>query len=199
MQIEYEATFQNIDKKLIRQKLKKIKANLARPEFLQKRIVFNLPKGHEINGGWARVRNEGDKITMSIKIIDGSSIKDQKEICLQVDNFKEAKSLLEILGCKTKAFQENTRELWKLDSVEITIDEWPFLDPFVEIEGKSEKAVRLVAQKLGFDYKKALFCAVGKLYSKKYNLSEDVINNKTPKITFNMQNPFINNKKSAKH
>lgn len=163
---------------------------MIKPEFLQKRSVFHLPRGHEIDGGWARVRDESDKITMSLKIVDGTNIENQKEVCLQVDNFEEAKRLLELLGCKEKAFQESKRELWKLDDVEITIDEWPFLEPFVEIEGKSEKMVKSVAEKLGFDYKNAMFCAVGTLYSKKYNLPESVINNEVPKIIFDMKNPF---------
>lgn len=190
MQIEYEATFLKVNKNLVRQQLKKTGAKLIRPEFLQKRIVFNFPKGHEITGGWARVRDEGDKITMSIKIVDGSKIKNQKEICLQVDNFKNAEQFLKTLGCKGKSFQESKRELWKLKNLEITIDEWPFLEPFVEIEGQSEKAVKLAAKKLHFDYKKAFFGAVGTLYAKKYNLPENTINNKTPKIIFGMKNPF---------
>ncbi|NBS41741.1 hypothetical protein EBS80_03705, partial [bacterium] len=60
MHIEYEATFENVDKDAIRAKLKEAGATLVRPEFVQKRVVFNLPKGHEIPGGWLRVRNEGD-------------------------------------------------------------------------------------------------------------------------------------------
>lgn len=81
-----------------------------------------------------------------------------------------------------------------LDDVEITIDEWPFLEPFVEVEGKSEEAVKAVSEKIGFTYNDALFCAVGTLYSKKYNLDEDIINNKTPKIVFEMENPFLREK-----
>jgi len=191
MEIEYEATFINIDKQDIREKLRKIKAELLHPEFLQKRIVFNLPKGNEIKGGWARVRDEGDKITMSLKIVDGASIESQKEICLKIDSLEKAEEFLILLGCEKKAYQENKRELWKIDGIEATIDEWPFLEPFVEIEGDSEESVKQIAEKLGFDYKNALFCSIDTLYSKKYNLSEDVINNQTPKIVFEMKNPFI--------
>jgi len=191
MEIEYEATFINIDKQDIREKLRKIKAELIRPEFLQKRIVFNLPKGNEIKGGWVRVRDEGDKITMSLKIVDGAGIESQKEICLKIDSLEKAEEFLILLGCQKKAYQENKRELWKIDGIEVTIDEWPFLEPFVEIEGDSEESVKNVAEKLGFDYKNALFCSIDTLYSKKYNLSEDVINNQTPKIVFDMKNPFI--------
>ncbi len=191
MAIEYEATFANVDKTDIRQRLKAVGATLVRPEFLQKRVNFNLPESHQIKGGWLRVRDEGNRTTMSLKIIDGETITDQKEIQLVVDSFSEAKNLLASIGCREKAFQESRRELWLLDGVEVTIDEWPFLEPFVEVEGVSEAAVKAVAEKLGFDYSLAKFCAVDVLYSEKYGLSFDRINNQTPEITFAMDNPFL--------
>ena len=191
MDIEYEATFQNISKEQVRSRLNALGARMAKKEFLQRRIVFHLPKGNEVRGGWLRVRDEGDKITMSLKVVDGSSIRDQKEICLSVNDFKTACSFLENLGCRKKAYQENRRELWKIGGVEITIDEWPFLEPFVEIEGKSEDAVRNIAGKLEFNYSEAIFGAVDVLYSKKYGVSEDIINNQTPLITFDNPNPFL--------
>ena len=94
MDIEYEATFENVDKDDVRSRLKAAGATLARPEFLQKRVVFNLPKGHEIPGGWLRVRNEGDKTTMSLKVVSGDRIEDQKEICLKVNDFDAAVQFL---------------------------------------------------------------------------------------------------------
>lgn len=191
MYTEFEATFTDINKDEIRARLKKVGAKLVRSEFLQKRVVFNLPKGHEIRGGWLRVRDEGDKITMSLKIVDGNKIENQKEIQLVVDNFEEAVKLLETLGADRKAYQESKRELWKIDNVEITIDEWPFLEPFVEVEGKSEEEVKSVSEKLGFDYSKAKFGAVDMLYAEKYGITEDRINNHTPEILFGANNPFI--------
>ena len=191
MEIEYEATFINVDKDEVRAKLKDIDAKLVKSEFLQKRVVFNLPKDNEIKGGWMRVRDEGDKITMSLKIVDGDKIHDQKEICLKIDNFDNAVQLLEMLGCQKKAYQESKRELWLISDVEVTIDEWPFLEPFVEVEGKSEEIVKIVSEKLGFDYSQAWFCPIGTIYSKKYNIPEDVINNQTPKIVFGDKNPFV--------
>ncbi|EKD58979.1 MAG: hypothetical protein ACD_56C00015G0007, partial [uncultured bacterium] len=67
MQIEYEATFANIDKDEVRDRLQKAGGRLIKSEFMQKRRNFNLPRGNEIEGGWMRVRNEGDKITMRLK------------------------------------------------------------------------------------------------------------------------------------
>lgn len=195
MDIEYEATFPNINKEEVRKKLKSVGATLVKPEFLQKRVVFNLPKGHEVKGGWVRVRNESDKITMSFKVVDGDKIEDQKEICLVIDNFQNAEAFLIGIGCIKKSYQENKREKWLLDEIEITLDEWPFLEPFVEIEGKSEESVRKVSEKLGFNYDKAVFGSTDVLISQKYGISEDDINNNTPLIVFNGENPYLVHKK----
>jgi len=191
MQIEYEATFPNINKNEIRNKLKKIKAKLIKPEFTQKRTTFNLPKGHGKNGAWLRVRDEGDKITLTYKKIDGNKIENQKEINLEVDSYNDAVKLLSIIGCRKKSYQETKRELWSLDGVEIAIDEWPYLEPLVEVEGNSEAEVEKICGLIGLDYNKALFCCVTTLYNNKYGVSEEVINNKTPRITFKDKNPFI--------
>ena len=104
IQIEHEATFTNIEKDKMRKHLKDVGAILIRPKFLQKRVVFNFPKGHEVQGGWARVRDEGDKTTMSIKIVDGENITDQKEICITIDDFKQGVLLLKTMGCEEKAY-----------------------------------------------------------------------------------------------
>ncbi len=198
MDIEYEATFLDVNKDDVRQKLKKAGATLVKSEFLQKRVVFNLPQGHEVKGGWVRVRDESDKITMSFKVVDGTKIEDQKEICLTIDNFKNAEQFLQGIGCIKKSYQENKRERWLLDEVEVTIDEWPFLEPFVEVEGKSEEAVKKVSKKLGFDYSKAMFGSLDVIIHRKYNISEDDINNHTPLIVFGGQNPYLVHQKNGR-
>ncbi len=190
MKIEYEATFANINKDEIRERLRKAGAVLERPEYLQKRIPFYLPKEKRSRYSWLRVRDEGGDITLSLKTVDGDKIESQKELFLRIDNFDAAVELLKAIGCEPKSYQETKRELWKLNGAEVTIDEWPFLEPFVEIEGSSEEEVKCVTEKLGFNWKDALFCAVGKLYEMKYDIPEDQIN-VAEKIVFNMENPFI--------
>lgn len=188
--IEYEATFSNIDKDDIRERLEKVGALLIKPEFLQKRIPFNLPNEPYSKSKFVRVRDEGDKITLSYKSFKGDKIEDQNEICLVVDNFDNTVELLKEIGCEPKSYQETRREVWKLNNVEIMIDEWPFLEPLVEIEGDSEEEVKNVSEKLGFDYSKALFGPTSKIISLKYGISEEKIN-LLPKIVFDMENPFI--------
>jgi adenylate cyclase class 2 len=189
--IEYEATFPNVDKEDMRGRLKAAGATLVKPEFMQRRHVLEFPKGHEIPGGWLRVRDESGKITLSLKIVNGDKIEDQKEICLRIDDYADAVELLKTMGCEVKAFQESKRELWKLDGCDITIDEWPFLEPFVEVEGPDETSVKAASAKLGFDYATAVFGSVDIQYSKKYGWPIDLINNWLPSITFGEENPFL--------
>ncbi|HOX60551.1 MAG TPA: CYTH domain-containing protein [Candidatus Magasanikbacteria bacterium] len=191
--IEYEATFYNINVDEIRDKIKILNGKLLKPMYNQKRTVFSFPKGHEIKGGWLRVRDESDKITMTLKIMESNeSIDGQKEIELVVDSYENAIKLLKTIGAEEKAIQETRRELWKIDRVEIMIDWWPFLEPIIEIEGENESDVKQVAEKLGFDWNKAIFNSIDHVYSKKYGISIDRINNNTPKIMFDMENPFLN-------
>lgn len=191
MEIEYEATFLDVNKEEIRERLRGIGAKLIKPEFMQKRVAFNLPKGHENGHAWLRARDEQDKITMTYKEINGKNIEDQKEINLVIDNFKAGEELLKRIGCEMKSYQETKREIWELDGAEICIDEWPFLEPFVEVEGKSKTGVKSVSEKIGFDYSKALFCGTTSIYSMKYNIPLEIIDNQIPKIIFDMENPFL--------
>ncbi len=191
MKIEYEATFANVNKNEIRKILKEKGAVLLRKEFIQKRKVFYPPTCINKEDGFMRVRDEGDKITMALKIFKGEGIERQKETEIEVNDFDTACQLVKNLGMKQKSYQETKRELWVLDGVEIMIDEWPFLEPFIEVEGKNELEVKSVSEKLGFKWKDAIFDGMASQCAKKYNITEDRINNHTPKIVFNMKNPFV--------
>lgn len=191
MNIEWEVKFLNIDKENLREKLKSFGAKLVKSETLFKRAVFYLPKGHEIEGGWLRVRDEGDKITMSLKATVNGSVDNQKETMVVVDNYDNARQLLTDIGCIEKAYQETKREVWELNNVEITIDEWPYLEPYTEIEGASEEEIKKVTELLGFDYSQAVFGSADQVIGKKYNIPEDAVNNEIPRIVFSEPNPYL--------
>jgi len=194
MKIEYEATFFNIKKDEVRKKLKKIGAELLKPEVLMRRVVFEPPKHIDKNNGYIRVRDEGyGKITMTFKIQDkGAGIETEKESEIEIKSFNDGVQFLIDLGYKKKSEQESLRELWKIDNVEIMIDTWPFTETYIEIEGKNEENVRKIVEKLGFDWKDAHFGpSMARFISKKYGISENDINNKIPIIKFNTKNPFL--------
>lgn len=138
-----------------------------------------------------RVRDEGDKITASVKGHDGSNnIAAQTEVSIKVDSYQGAIDFALAIGCKTKTYQENYRETWMLNGAEIVIDEWPYLEPFIEIEADSEGKVKEASQQLGFDYTTAIFSNVIELYHRKYGWEHQKITT-TPKIIFDEPNPFI--------
>ncbi|MFZ2555746.1 MAG: CYTH domain-containing protein [Minisyncoccia bacterium] len=188
METEYEAKFLDVDKNQVRTRLKAAGATLERPEFAQRRWVFDLPKEKHHSQVLARVRDEGGIITVTWKEFSGEQVDNPKEIELIVDNFDNAVELLTELGCNPRSFQENHRELWHLGSAKITIDSWPFYEPFVEVEGASEEIVHEASLKAEFDWSRALFCSVSKLYKMKYG--EDVHIREMPLLTFGMPNPF---------
>lgn len=188
--IEFEATFKQINPFDLRKKINECRGKNIHSKFLMKRAAFHLPTPTETE--WLRVRQEFNKITLTYKNISReNTIESQKEIELSIDNFEQAILMLQTIGCKQKAYQENYRESWEIDNIIVTIDEWPFLEPFVEIEGKSKEEVIKVAKKLGFSWEDAIFDAVTVQYAEKYGIIAERINNQTPLIVFDMENPFI--------
>lgn len=192
MNIEFEATFPNVSIPDIQNKLQGLGAQLKKPRSFYRRVAFNLPPAQATKYNYARIRDEGDSVTMTIKDWEGDGIEAQKELELAIDNYETGILFLKKLGCTEKAYQETYREIWELDNVHLMIDEWPFLEPFIEIEGSNEEEVREVSEKLGFDYSQALFGGVTLQYMDKYGISQDQIDNHTPRITFE-ENPFVTN------
>lgn len=191
MNTEFEAAFLNINPEIFRKKLREVGADNTREEYLQKRITLELPQEKRSPNTWLRVRNEGDKITFALKGITGDSIEDQKELMVNVDDFEVTVALLETIGCITKSFQESKRELWMLDEAEVTIDTWPFLDPYVEIEGISEEHVKDVSEKLGFNFSEAKFCSTSEIYKMKYGKTlEELPKIVLDRFAFDIDNPF---------
>ncbi len=187
MQIEFEATFTGIDKDDVRKRLQAAGATLVKKETMMRRSVFNPPI--DIPCGWMRVRDEGDAITMSLKIVNGDKIEDQKEIMLTVDDFDRAGEFLSSIGATKKAYQETLREAWTLNGAEITIDTWPGLRPFVEVEAHDETTVRAASELLGFTYADAKFCEVSTIYFEELGIPKEVMKNAMPVITF--ENPPV--------
>jgi len=66
------------------------------------------------------------------------------------------------------SFQESRRETWEFDGATIELDEWPWLDPYVEIEGLREEDVKGAAKKLGLEWDNAIFGDVMAAYRTQY-------------------------------
>lgn len=173
MQTEIEAKFLHISIPKVRQQLIAIGAVLQQPERLMRRYVYDFPdrRLHQI-GGWVRVRDEGDKVTMSYKQLNDRTIQGTKEVNLTVDSFENASTFLKALGLASKSYQETKRESWKLGEVELELDTWPWIDPFIELEGPSEAALRQTAELLELPWDQALHGSVETAYMDEYDVTE---------------------------
>jgi adenylate cyclase class 2 len=173
IEIEIEAKFLDIDPAALREKLKALGAALAQAEVLMKRKVFDHPTNKQ--GDWLRVRDEGDKITMSYKQVVDRTVYGTKEITVKVSNFDDACAILAAAQLRLASYQETRRETWRLDDAEVMIDTWPWIPTFVEIEAPSEEKLKATVEKLGLDWAQALYGSVEPAYQKYYDVTEKEI------------------------
>ncbi len=183
MQNELEAKFLSIDKEEVRVKLTSAGYTLSTPEYTMRRKTFDFSKVDPGKNKWGRVRQESDKTTMTIKEVRGEGVNDTFEVELVVNDFDIAANFFEACNIHAKAFQENMREVWKKDNVEVTIDTWPGLKPFIEIEGPTEESLKEASAELEFDYAIASFGSIDMIYEKELGIpASEII--KLPEITF---------------
>lgn len=173
MQTEIEAKFLNIDVENFRKKLNELGAEQEHTEILMKRKTYDDAfKSLAKVKGWVRVRDEGKKVTLSYKQSIDRTLHGTKEINVVVDDFDNTCNFLETVGFKQKSYQETKREKWILNGVEITIDTWPWIPSFVELEASNEDDLKKVVEDLGFNWSEALHGSVETAYQEIYDVTE---------------------------
>ncbi len=163
MKNEYEIAALDIDKKEILKKLEQLGATFDSENY-QKRFTYNIDT--EFKGRFIRLRTNGTKTTLAIK--DKSAPKEigsVKELEFEVQDFYLANEFLETLGYRHTLYQENKKTIYKLNNVEISIDEWPMIPPYIEIEGQSKKAVEQMIDILQIDKSKLTLAKVSEIYN----------------------------------
>lgn len=193
MKNEVEATFTDIDTTAMREKLTAAGAELVLPERTMKRVVIDHPdkRLQKTRNSWVRIRDEGDKVTLTFKQTKEHDLSSIKEIEVTVSDYQKTIDIMLAMGMVIHTDQETKRETWSLDGTEITIDQWPWIPPIVEVEGGSEPEIKAVAKKLGFDWADALFGSVIVAYEKHYPNVKDIgfkISSE-PKINFSINKP----------
>ena len=175
MKTEHEAKFLNVDVEKLGTKLKEIGAVLKYEERLMKRKVFDYPDERlKKEGAWIRVRDEGEGlITLSYKKLIDRTLHGTKEITLDISNFETMCDFLLACGFDSKSYQETKREKWMIKESEITIDTWPWIPTFVEIESETEEEIHKVSDLLGFDWNKALHGSVETAYQDVFDVTEE--------------------------
>ncbi|HMH70333.1 MAG TPA: CYTH domain-containing protein [Candidatus Saccharimonadales bacterium] len=190
MQTEIEVKFPDVDFAAVRLKLEALGAVCEQPMRLMRRAIIETPE-LEAKNAYVRIRDEGNKVTLTYKQFDEQSLTGAKEIELVVSDFEKTIALFEQVELVQKSFQESRRETWQLGTVEIVLDEWPWLNPYIEVEGPSEQGVRDVAAQLGFDWSDAVFGKVTELYQRQYPKGDSSKTVTVPHLTFDDPLPAI--------
>lgn len=194
MKDEIEVKFVNINHDTIREKLKELGAVCEQPMRTMRRVVIHTPEMSKKNA-FIRIRDEGHRTTMTYKQFDSDSVDGAKEHEISVSDFDEAVSILARGGLEYDVYQESNRENWLLDGVEIMLDEWPWLNPYIEIEGQSEAKLQETAKQLGMNWDDAVYSGVANVYRLQYPfIGEEginVINHDWTMIKFNDPLPAL--------
>jgi adenylate cyclase class 2 len=145
--IEHEAKVLDIDPDTIKQRILD-KGGRKLGEQLMRRYVYDIAPG--MDGKWIRLRDNGNETTLAVKEITSDAIDGTHEVEVTVDDFATTNALLEMLGFTAKSYQENKRASFTLAGVQLEIDSWPQIPPYLEIEAATKEDVLRAAELLGY-------------------------------------------------
>jgi adenylate cyclase class IV len=194
---EIEARFLDIEPIKYRKILSANGCKLVHKKTLFRRAAFYLC--NPSIKGFCRVRDEGNGVTLTSKTYkDGSLYAEESEVKITGD-YESGIEFFKSLGLVQKAYQESYREKWSHPlAKEITIDILPGLPPYTEIETDTEAKLAQITKLLNLDPSKMRFGSFGEAYNEYYGIELDVINNKTPSLTFANITKEIKPKKNKK-
>lgn len=183
---EYEVKFFPINLEEMRQKLQDAGASLRTPERLMRRCAFAAEANPGMTCTYVRIRDEGNKVTMSAKqhATDGK-MDSQKEYETTVKDFETTHQILLSAGLTQTGYQENKRETWEMsDGTLVELETWPELPNYLEIEGKSEEAIKKAAALLGLDWNEHTVQSNDHLYAQHWNMDRKAVFEKLAHLTF---------------
>lgn len=197
MEVEYEARFLEIDRDEIINKIKALGGILKQSKTVYKRAVFKLC---DSNTGFVRVRDEGDKVTLTAKIYKDPKFPQEYELQIK-DEFENGQAFLQALNLSEKAYHETMREKWRIpfgkkyELCEVAIDYIPGLPMYAEVECKTLQDLNKSIKLLGLDKTKMRTGGYGDVFVEYYGVTKKQINDEISKLTFaNIQNelkPYI--------
>ena len=179
---EFEVKFLDIDENKVKKILLSINAKKVHSNIMFRRAVFHLC--NQNIKGFARVRDEGKSITMTSKIYKDEKFPEENEVEIK-GSFDDGCNFIKSLGLQLKAFQQSYREKWSHPLAhEITFDHIPGLPVYMEVDCKTEKNLNKLIELIGLDKSKMRYGAFDATYLEYYGIEKQIINDKTPSLTF---------------
>ena len=138
--------------------------------------IKNLPIASQIlelginPNKWIRLRRTGDKSTLTVKHVfdkNTSAIQKVGEYEIPVNSVEETDALLTALGFAKRNVQEKIRTQYEYKGAEIDIDQWPHLEPYMEIESEDESIYDELIDKCDYRGMEIVSCNTEELYRRK--------------------------------
>jgi adenylate cyclase, class 2 len=166
---EFETKVLDFDLQKVISKLRELGAKET-PEFLAKRYVFDIDSP-DIE--WIRLRDSNGKITLTYKykVRGNTEIGNTIEIEVGVSDFEKTAEILNKLEWREVYYQENRNHIFELDGIEFSIDSWPKLSPYLEIEADSKERVQEGLKMIGLLGKDVGDKDIVELYREKLGVS----------------------------
>ncbi len=150
---EVEAKFYLGDPDGLRRRLEALGAVLAHPRVHEVNLRFDLPDGSLTRERRVlRLRRDSRAVlTFKGPTQPGAEVAVRQEIESEVADFDACRRLLEALGYQVSVMYEKFRTTYRLEEMEIVLDELPY-GAFCEIEAADGDSIHRLAGQLGLDW-----------------------------------------------
>jgi len=123
--------------------------NLELEQLVNEQTILNIAHSFGINPNkWIRLRETDDLTTIATKNILEKKANEIRQPVLEteidVPSILQANELLEQLGFAYRNYQEKRRFSFLVNDVEVDIDFWPLIPPYMEIEDTDEKINEII-------------------------------------------------------
>lgn len=166
MQHEYETKVIDINVAETEEKLHKLWAALLEDEVLMKRRVFDVEPHSGNKWKRFRLRQKGDKTTLTYKERNGLDVGSTLELETKVGDFEIMAEMLQKLERGTMVYQENKRKVYSRNDVEFCFDTRPMVPTYLEIEAPSKEQVEEALKLLWLEGKDVWDMWMIELYAK---------------------------------
>lgn len=178
--MEIEVKVLDINPEKIREKLKKAGAIFLKKVF-QRNFIYDYPDLRllQADSSYVRLRVNEDFETRTKtviltykKTISRNKYKTAKEIETSVESFEQMEQFLFEMGLIKRRLDEKIRESYALNNIQIEIDEWAGLPPYLEVEATNEELVEEGLHLLGFSLEQSTSKNLGEVLEM-YNIEAD--------------------------
>ena len=154
-------------------------------KLLSNDIIKVIKKANENFSKWIRLRQTGDETTITIKrVVNGKgeyALDAVNELEIDVPSIEEGKQLLSDLGYYYARHQIKMRIAYDYKNTEIVIDKWPYLAPYVEIEGPTKEEIDEAVLMLGYKVEDAIVINTDDVYARN---GIDIYSNECRNLSF---------------